>query len=86
MTLDERARAHKSIAQLEQLIASMNSFKPKYLKPFTLAEQYYEDAKHYYSKGDYFTSFGCSDYAYGILDTIRMIEEGKSIPTKQKER
>ncbi len=35
-----------------------------------LAEQYYEDTKYYYSKKDYFTAFGCINYAHGLLDAI----------------
>ena len=40
------------------------------------AKNYLHDAKHYYEKGDYFSSFGCANYAYGIIDGI-LIHEGK---------
>jgi hypothetical protein len=35
-----------------------------------LAEQYYEDTKYYSDKKDYFTAFGCINYAHGLLDAI----------------
>ena len=35
-----------------------------------LAKQYYEDSKYYLKKGDYFTAFGCINYAHGLLDGI----------------
>jgi len=35
-----------------------------------LAVQYYQDAKYYLEKGDYFTAFGCINYAHGLLDAI----------------
>ena len=33
-----------------------------------LAQQYYEDAKYYFEKKDYFTAFGCINYAHGLID------------------
>jgi hypothetical protein len=35
-----------------------------------LANQYYEDSKYYLEKKDFFTSFGCINYAHGLLDAI----------------
>ena len=35
-----------------------------------LATQYYEDAKYYLEKKDYFTAFGCINYGHGLLDAI----------------
>jgi len=35
-----------------------------------LAIRYYNDAKYYLEKRDYFTSFGCINYAHGLLDAI----------------
>ena len=39
-------------------------------KILELATQYYEDTKYYLGKKDYFTSFGCINYAHGLLDAI----------------
>ncbi len=35
-----------------------------------LANQYYEDAKYYLQKKDFFTAFGCINYAHGLLDAL----------------
>jgi len=35
-----------------------------------LATRYYNDAKYYLDKRDYLTSFGCINYAHGLLDAI----------------
>ena len=42
----------------------------KQKKIIELASQYYEDAQYYLEKKDYFTSFGCINYAHGLLDAI----------------
>ena len=39
-------------------------------KTIELATQYYEDTKYYLEKKDYFTAFGCINYAHGLLDAI----------------
>jgi hypothetical protein len=36
-----------------------------------MAYRYYVDAGYYLKKGDYFTAFGCINYAHGLLDAIR---------------
>lgn len=35
-----------------------------------LACQYFSDSKYYLEKKDYFTAFGCINYAHGLLDSI----------------
>lgn len=37
-----------------------------------MAKRYYEDAKYYLAKKDYFTAFGCINYAHGLIDALRM--------------
>ena len=39
-------------------------------KTIELATQYCEDTKYYLEKKDYFTAFGCINYAHGLLDAI----------------
>jgi hypothetical protein len=39
-------------------------------KTIKLAKQYYNDSKYYLGKKDYFTAFGCINYAHGLLDAI----------------
>lgn len=40
------------------------------LKIIELAGQYYDDSTYYFEKGDFFTAFGCINYAHGLLDAI----------------
>lgn len=39
-------------------------------KIIELANQYFEDSRYYFEKKDFFTSFGCINYAHGLLDSI----------------
>ena len=38
----------------------------------TMAKRYYEDAKYYLQKKDWFTAFGCINYAHGMIDAIKV--------------
>ena len=44
-------------------------------QPLELAQQYCTDARYYLKKEDYFTAFGCINYAHGLLDAIRMLSQ-----------
>jgi uncharacterized protein len=68
-------RAKKSIDKLKIRLKEIKC-PSKYLYLYDLADQYYKDSIHYFEKKDYFTSFGCSDYAYGILDSLDFIING----------
>ncbi|MBK6586647.1 MAG: DUF357 domain-containing protein [Coprothermobacter sp.] len=37
------------------------------------AENYKEDSIYYLEKGDYITSFGCINYAHGLIDSLRIL-------------
>ncbi len=80
MTADERTRARRSITQLKAHLAKYKGLEKNFGEQYERAVQYYEDAKHYFDKGDYFTSFGCSDYAYGLLDAVVMVKENQYFP------
>jgi nucleoside triphosphatase len=80
MALSEMARAKKSISQLKMHLEKSKKLSANFKIQYELAEQYYSDAKHYFGKGDYFTSFGCSDYAYGLLDAIQFVKERQYFP------
>ena len=71
-------RAEKSLQKLETRLkdARMLGFEGRYPEIFQLASQYAHDSRHYLEQGDAFTSFGCSDYAYGLIDAL-LILEGK---------
>jgi nucleoside triphosphatase len=77
---DENERARRSISLLEQHLEKHKKLKSHFKSQYELAEQYCADAKHYYNKKDYFTSFGCSDYAYGLLDAIAAVKENQYFP------
>ena len=34
----------------------------------SMAKAYYDDARHFFEKGDYINAFGCVNYAHGWLD------------------
>lgn len=77
----DKERAEKSLRKLKaHLKRSTWIITNGYAKVFALAEQYAEDAKHFFKKGDYFSSFGASDYAYGLLDAAWIVEKGKLPP------
>ena len=76
--MNEKERAKKDI---EKLKAILNTFKEygytnKYGNAYEWAANYLNDAVHFYEKGEYFSAFGCANYAYGIIDGI-LITEGK---------
>ncbi len=76
--MDERERALKDVKKLEDAIERFEGLGLawKDARSYEWARNYLRDAKHYYAKGDYFSSFGCANYAYGIVDGI-LIHEGK---------
>lgn len=73
---DFKKRAQKSINKLDLRLNELSKVPKKYSYLYELANQYYKDSIHYFKKEDYFTSFGCSDYAYGILDSLDFIING----------
>ena len=70
--MSEKERIIKDINLFEKNIVDI---KDKEKKPIELAQQYYADAKYYMEKKDYFTAFGCINYAHGLLDSIRLLSQ-----------
>jgi hypothetical protein len=70
--MDEKTRIQKDIVMFEETIkeTEKNILTDSQKKTIELATQYYEDSKYYKGKKDYFTSFGCINYAHGLLDAI----------------
>ena len=69
--MDEKTRIEKDIVMFEDNIQKIgNKSKQENNKIIELAKQYYEDSKYYLKKKDYFTAFGCINYAHGLLDAI----------------
>ena len=77
--MEPKERAAKDIDKLEQIIkvAEKFEFDYKYPEVFEYVLNYAHDAKHYFEKGDYFTSFGAANYAYGFVDCLLVIEKKK---------
>lgn len=84
--MDEKERSEKDLGKLEKIIRYLKSqpFAEKYKKQSEFAEHYWEDAKHYHQKGDHFASFGCANYAYGILEGVLLKEKGKTFHEIEK--
>jgi uncharacterized protein len=70
--MDEKTRVQKDIVMFEENIKQINqtTLTDTQKKTLELATQYYEDTKYYTQKKDYFTAFGCINYAHGLLDAI----------------
>ena len=58
-------RIKKDIELFEKNITKVKNKRIK-----DMATRYYEDAKYYFEQGDLFTSFGCINYAHGLIDSI----------------
>ncbi|RLF50788.1 MAG: DUF357 domain-containing protein [Thermoplasmata archaeon] len=65
MEIEERIK--KDLQKFEENIKEV-----KDKKIIDMAKRYYEDAKYYFAKKDYFTAFGCINYAHGLIDAVRM--------------
>jgi uncharacterized protein len=70
--MDEKTRVEKDIVMFEENIKQINqtTLTDNQKKTLELASQYYEDTKYFTQKKDYFTAFGCINYAHGLLDAI----------------
>ena len=70
--MDEKTRIKKDIVMFEENLQKMQQrgIDGEQNKIVELASQYYEDTKYYLEKKDYFTAFGCINYAHGLLDGV----------------
>lgn len=70
--MDEKTRIEKDVVMFEENVQkiSKDNINNQQKKILELANQYYEDAKYYLEKKDYFTAFGCINYGHGLLDAI----------------
>jgi hypothetical protein len=69
----ETERIKKDIALFEESVTELDSLSraSNAEEVIELAKGYYVDTKYYLEKGDYFTAFGCINYAHGLLDGIK---------------
>ena len=70
--MDEKTRIEKDIVMFQDNIKTINQdgMNEPQKKTLELASQYFEDSKYYLEKKDFFTAFGCINYAHGLLDAI----------------
>jgi hypothetical protein len=70
--MDEKTRIEKDIIMFEKNLKNLKEKDTSLLddERVVLGTQYYEDAKYYLKKNDYFTAFGCINYGHGLLDAI----------------
>jgi hypothetical protein len=70
--MDEKTRIKKDIVMFEENLDKLKQKDISLLKDerVVLGTQYYEDAKYYLKKKDFFTAFGCINYGHGLLDAI----------------
>jgi hypothetical protein len=70
--MDEKERIEKDIELFNKNLEKIDLSKAneKVAKLTELAKQYYKDAKYYLEREDFFTAFGCINYAHGLLDAI----------------
>jgi hypothetical protein len=70
--MEEKTRIKKDIIMFKENLPQLDDKKltKSQIKTVELAKQYYEDSKYYLEKKDYFTAFGCINYAHGLFDSI----------------
>lgn len=75
--MKEAERIKKDIALFEKSLVELESVSLSESEEAIRdnAQRYYEDTKYYLEKGDYFTAFGCINYAHGLLDGIKRIKQ-----------
>ncbi len=65
---DYLSKTEKALGKLE-IAAPKPSHARKIAEDFlTMATSYYNDAKHFFEKGEYVDAFACVNYAHGWLD------------------
>ena len=76
--MSEKKRAENSLEKLTGLYAEMEKeYGKKYPTILSHAYKYMLDARYFLEAKDYFSSFGASDYSYGLLEAILFIEGKK---------
>ncbi len=75
--MDFKERTVKDLEKLDKIIDIFRSygFEKKYPAVFSHVLNYRDDARHFFDREDYFTSFGAANYAYGHIDSILILEK-----------
>lgn len=64
--MNERERALISLEKTKAFFEMHKSNIDEHIREKAL--HYIRDAEYFFKKGDYFSSFGASDYAYGLIE------------------
>jgi hypothetical protein len=77
--MEHKERAAKDLEKLQRIMGFFVSLglDKKYPAVYSYASNYAADAAHFFESGDYFTSFGAANYAYGFIDAVLVIEGKK---------
>lgn len=72
LVINQKMRIQKDIHMFEDNYKLLNQseLSSQQKKIVELAYQYCYDSKYYIDKKDFFTAFGCINYAHGLLDSI----------------
>ncbi|MEM3372835.1 MAG: DUF357 domain-containing protein [Candidatus Anstonellales archaeon] len=62
-------RVRKDIEEFEELIKNKKTVETVDKIVLDIAIMYKNDAKYYLEKKDYFTAWGCINYAFGLIDS-----------------
>jgi len=70
--MDESTRIQKDLDMFKDNLKKLQLMNDAALHQpqIKMAVDYYNDAKYYFEKKDYFTAFGCINYGHGLLDSI----------------
>jgi len=77
--MEIKERAEKDLLKLDRILVEFRrlGLDSKYPQVYEYARNYGMDARHFFEKGDYFSSFGAANYAYGYIDCILLLEGKK---------
>ncbi|HBN21869.1 MAG TPA: DUF357 domain-containing protein [Holosporales bacterium] len=77
--MNQRERIEKDLTMFEERLEKIDLSRASKIVfiAVAMAKQYHSDAKYYLEKKDYFTAFGCINYAHGLLDAHLKIKNKK---------
>lgn len=69
-----KEEALKELKRIEFALSELKLLKEQGSDLLNMIQSYFEDAKHFYNKGEYLESFELSVYLFGILDALANLE------------
>ncbi|HDS45736.1 MAG TPA: DUF357 domain-containing protein [Methanomicrobia archaeon] len=74
--MDELERITKDLTLFERSLVELDSVALTVEEETVVAhaKRYFTDTAYYLKKGDYFTAFGCINYAHGLVDSLRNVK------------